>query len=118
MRKNTVQTKQWLDKHYPHYAPSKTTICRWFADFKRGRTDTSDAERSGRPNDAVIPENVEKTLKMIMADRKVKVREIAEALKISAGLFPWSIFLRSGPQRLLALCRSQKDAPWKEIWFR
>jgi len=37
-------------------APSETTIKRWFADFKRGRSDTDDAERSGRPNAAVRPE--------------------------------------------------------------
>ncbi|KAL7725070.1 hypothetical protein ACLKA6_010344 [Drosophila palustris] len=48
-------------------------------------TDTDDIPSTGRPNDAVIPENVEKTLKIIMSDRKVKVREIADILKISAG---------------------------------
>ena len=39
MEKNTVQAQQWLEKCYPDCAPSKTTICRWYADFKRGRTD-------------------------------------------------------------------------------
>ncbi|KAL7724756.1 hypothetical protein ACLKA6_008633 [Drosophila palustris] len=61
------------------------SICYWYAEFKRGRTDTDDIPSTGRPNDAVIPENVEKTLKIIMSDRKVKVREIADILKISAG---------------------------------
>ena len=28
--------------------------------MKRGRTSTNDAERSGRPNEAVIPENIKK----------------------------------------------------------
>ena len=41
-------------------ASSETTIKRWFADFKRGRRDTDDAERSGRPNEAVTPENMKK----------------------------------------------------------
>jgi len=45
MGKNTVSAKTWLDKCYPDSAPSKATVERWFADFKRGRTDTNDAEQ-------------------------------------------------------------------------
>lgn len=63
MKKNTVQTQQWLEKCYPNCAPSKTTICRWFTEFQRGRTSTDDAERSGRPNSAVTPENIKKSTK-------------------------------------------------------
>ena len=85
MKKNTVQCQKWLEKHYSDSAPSKRSICYWYAEFKRGRTDTDDIPSTVRPNDAVIPENVEKTLKIIMSDRKVKVREIADILKISAG---------------------------------
>ena len=64
---------------------SETTVKRWYADFKRGRTDTNNAERSGRPNSAVVPENTKKLHKFVLADRKLKLREIAEALKISEG---------------------------------
>ena len=39
---------------------------KWFADFKRGRTNTDDAERSGWPNSAVVPENIKKVHKMIV----------------------------------------------------
>ena len=46
--------------------------------LKRGRTDAKD-----RPNEAVIPENVKKILKVGMDDRKVKLREIADIVKIS-----------------------------------
>ena len=46
MKKNTVQAQQWLEKCYGDSAPSKTIICRWYAEFKRARTDTEDAERS------------------------------------------------------------------------
>ena len=60
MGKNTVQAKQWLEKCYGDSAPSETTIKRWFADFKRGCRDTDDAERSGRPNEAVTAENINK----------------------------------------------------------
>ena len=42
-----------------------------FADFKRECTNTDDAECSGRPNSAVVPENIEKVPKMVLADRKL-----------------------------------------------
>ena len=60
MKKNTVQAQQWLEKFYGDSAPSKTTICRWYAEFKGGRTDKGDAERSGRPNKVVTPETIRK----------------------------------------------------------
>lgn len=85
MGKNTVQTKQWLHKCYGDSCPSEATVKRWIAEFKRGRTDTNDAERSGRPNSAVVPENIQKVHKMILSDRKLKLCEIAEASKISEG---------------------------------
>ena len=83
MGKNTVQAQQWLEKCYPDCAPSKTTICRWYANFRRGRIDTNDAERSGRPNEAVTPENIKQVLQIVMDDRKLKVREIAKMVNIS-----------------------------------
>ena len=61
MGKNTVQGKQWLDKCYLDSALSETTVKRWYADFKRSRTDTNDAEYSGCPNLAVVPEKKNKT---------------------------------------------------------
>ena len=59
MKTKTVQAQQWLEKCYGDSAPSKTIICRWYADFKRGRTDTEDAERSDRPNEVVTPVKVD-----------------------------------------------------------
>ena len=59
--KNTVQAKQWLDKCYSGSAPSEATAKRWHADFKRGRREANDAERSGNPNSADVPENTKKT---------------------------------------------------------
>ena len=60
MLRNTVQTKEWLDKSYSNSAPLETTVKWWYADFKRCPTDTNDAERSGRPNSAVVLENTKR----------------------------------------------------------
>ena len=82
--KDTVQTRIWLEKNYGKSAPSKATICGWFNEFKQRRRDTSDATRSGRPIEASIPENIKKLHRIVLNDRKVKVRELADMLKISA----------------------------------
>ena len=71
----------WKGKNFP----SKTTICRWYADFKRGRTNIEDAERPGRPTEVATPENTKKILKILLSDQKVKLQEIADILKISKG---------------------------------
>ena len=75
-----METKQWLDKHYPSFALSRQMVDKRIAEFKRGRTSTNDAERSGRPNEVVIPENIKKIHKLVMNDRKLKVHQLAETL--------------------------------------
>ena len=60
MGKNTVEAQQWLNKYYGDSAPGKSMIIDWYAEFKRDRTNTDDAERSGRPKPAVVPENIRK----------------------------------------------------------
>lgn len=83
MGKNTVETKIWLDEHYPDAAPGKSTISVWFAKFRTGHMSTENGARSGRPREAVTDENIKKVHQMILKDRHVKLREIADALKIS-----------------------------------
>ena len=85
MGKNTIEVKQWLDKHYGNSAPGKSTIIDWYAEFKRGPTNTDDAERFGRPTSAVVLENITKVHKKVLGDRKMKLREIADTIKISEG---------------------------------
>lgn len=82
-KKNTVQAKAWLDKHYLDSAPGKSTVEKWFAKFKRGEMSIEDDARSGRPKEAVTDENIKKIHKIILSDRKMKLIEIAETLKIS-----------------------------------
>lgn len=66
-------------------APSKTTVYDWYNEFKRGRTSTNDAERSGRPKEVTSEEMITKIHDIVLDDPKVKVREIAEAVGISTG---------------------------------
>lgn len=84
LRKKTItETKERLDKYYGDTAPSISMVKKWFTEFRCGRISTSDAERSGRPKEVVTPEIVDKIHGMILDDRRMKVREVAETVGIS-----------------------------------
>ena len=85
MGKNIVQGKQWLNKCYSDSALLERMVKRWYVVFNYGYADTNNAEHSGHPNSAVVPENTKKLHKRILANRKLKLRELAEELKISEG---------------------------------
>ena len=79
---------QWVTDSLGGGIDSRKEIDLWllqYHDFKCGRTNTNYAERSGHPNSAVVPENTKKLQKLVLADCKLKLREIAEELKISEG---------------------------------
>lgn len=83
--KNITQTQKTLQKYYEDSSPSFGMIQKWFSEFRCGRTNTNDAERSGRPIEVTTPEMVDKIHGMILDDRRVKVREIAEGVNIAIG---------------------------------
>ena len=55
----------------------------WVAKFKRGRTSCQYEHRSGRPNEVTTTEMVKKIHKMVLYDRRIKVREPADIIGIS-----------------------------------
>ena len=57
----------------------------WVNEFKGGHTSTRDKPRSRRPVETAMPEIIEKVHDMILNDRRVKEREIVEAIGISHG---------------------------------
>lgn len=78
--------KARLDATLGASAPSKATVYNWVNEFARGRTSCEDEHRAGRSIEVTTPENIKKVYKMVMDDRRVKVREIAEALNISTSV--------------------------------
>ena len=68
---------------YGDSSPSFSTIKKWAAEFKRGRTSLEDDPREGRPKSATTPEIIEQVHDMVLDDRRIKVREIAETIGIS-----------------------------------
>jgi len=70
-------------KVYGDSSPSFSTIKKWAAELKRGRTGLEDDPRDGRPKSATTPEIIEQVHDMLLDDRRMKVREIAETIGIS-----------------------------------
>jgi hypothetical protein len=55
----------------------------WAVEFKRGRTSLEDDTREGRPKSATTLEIIEQVHDMVLDDRRIKVRKIAETIGIS-----------------------------------
>jgi len=68
-----------LGEHAPSYATVKT----WVAKFKRGNFSTCDASRPGRPKTVTIPEIIDQIHELILEDRRISARSIAEQLRMS-----------------------------------
>lgn len=66
-------------------ALSYDIVKRWCREFKCGRESCEDDHRSGRPKSAATPENVNKVQELVMKDRRMTIRHLAETLKISVG---------------------------------
>ncbi|XP_017774850.1 PREDICTED: uncharacterized protein LOC108561428 [Nicrophorus vespilloides] len=80
---NTTNIKAELDSTLGDSAPSYSTIKFWVAEFKQGRTNLEDEHRSGRTIGVTTQEMVKKIHKIVSANRRLKVRELAGMVGIS-----------------------------------
>ncbi|GBP90881.1 Putative uncharacterized protein FLJ37770 [Eumeta japonica] len=64
-------------------APSYTMVKKWARLFQQGRESCEDDPGPGRPVTVVTEENVRKIEKLVLADRRIKLWQIAEELQIS-----------------------------------
>ena len=65
------------------HAPSYATVKNWVAQFKRGDFSTCDAPRPGRPKTVTTPEIIDQIHELILEDRRISAKSIAEQLGIS-----------------------------------
>ncbi|UYV78520.1 hypothetical protein LAZ67_16001878 [Cordylochernes scorpioides] len=63
----------------------RSNVYRWYKMFSEGREDVNDEERAGRPSTSTIDEKINEVEKIILANRRITVREAAEDLNISIG---------------------------------
>ncbi|KAL0901883.1 hypothetical protein ABMA27_007038 [Loxostege sticticalis] len=80
--KTIKQTEEKLKKYYGDAAPSHGMVHKWLTEFRLGRM-TNDAERPGRPIEVTTEAMVNKIHDIVLEDRRVKIREIADAMHIS-----------------------------------
>jgi len=64
-------------------APSYATVKSWAAQFKRGDFSTCDAPRPERPKTVTTPEIIDQIHELILEDRRISAKSIAEQLDIS-----------------------------------
>jgi len=70
---------------YRDSAPSYSTVTRWVAEFKRGRTSLEDDTRAGRPVEATTDDCCHAVKNLVTGDRRLKVLEIATEVVILYG---------------------------------
>ena len=71
--------KETIGEHAPSYDTAKS----WVAQFKRGDFYTCDAPRPGRHKTVITPEIVNQIHELILEDRRISAKSIAEQLGIS-----------------------------------
>ena len=73
------------DRNIRGNAPSYATVKNWVAQFKRGDFSTCDASRPGWPKTVTTPEITDQIHELILGDRRISAKSIAEQLGISCG---------------------------------
>ena len=76
---------EMLTKAYGESDMSKTRVYEWYKRFQDGREDVEDDERPGRHSTSTTDENVKKVKEMVMNDRRIRIREVADDFGISIG---------------------------------
>jgi len=82
-RKSRSEMKKRLDAVYGDSSPSMATVKNWFKEFQRVRTSVFDEPRPGAPKTATTEDNVTKIQDLVLADRRLKIREISETVGMS-----------------------------------
>ena len=91
-----------LTNVYGSSVPSYAQVTFWVGEFKRSRTSLEDETRSGPPSDATDEEMCNKVRDLVYSDRRIKVEETANALRISHGRVSTTLHDRLGMHKLTA----------------
>jgi len=81
--KSRSEIKERLDAVYGDSSPSMATVKNSFNEFQRGRTSVFDEPRPGGPKTATTEDNVTQIHDLVLADRRLRIREIAETVGMS-----------------------------------
>ena len=79
---NTTKISKELDNVYKDSAPSYRTVAKWVAEFKDPERAFEDAPRMDHPSTITADENIEAVERIVMRDRQISIRRLAEELAI------------------------------------
>jgi len=101
------EIKAKLDNVHSTSAPAFATVYNWINEFKRGRTSTCGASRSGCPIEAVMSKIIDKAHDIVLIDRQIKVcaSKLVEATGISHGTVILILHEQLNMKKLSARCR-------------
>ena len=71
-----------LKKAFDNHAMLQPRVYEWYNRFRERREDVEDDTRPGRLSTSISDENVEKIKAIVLANRKITIREIAEEIGI------------------------------------
>ena len=63
----------------------KSNVYRWYKMFSEGGEDVNDEKRADRPSTSTTDAKIDEVKKMVLANRRITVREIVEDLRTSMG---------------------------------
>ena len=79
---NAIEISKELDNVYKDSAPSYRTVAKWVAEFKDPERGFEDAPQMGHPSTITADENIKTIERIVMRDRQISVRRLAEELGI------------------------------------
>ncbi|KYN30749.1 hypothetical protein ALC56_14951 [Trachymyrmex septentrionalis] len=79
------KTLEMLTVAYGESTLSKKSVYKWYKLFQEGRENVNDESRSERPSTSKTDENVQEVKEIVLKNRRITIREIANDLNISFG---------------------------------
>ena len=79
---NATEISKELDNVYKNSAPSHLIVTKWVAEFKDPVRAFEDAPRMGHPSTITADENIEAVERIVIRDRQISIRRLAEELVI------------------------------------
>ena len=79
---NAPEISMELDNVYKDSAPSYRTVAKWVAEFNNPERGFGDVPRMGPSSTITIDENIEAVERIVMRDRQISIRRLAEKLTI------------------------------------
>ncbi|KYN41646.1 hypothetical protein ALC56_03947 [Trachymyrmex septentrionalis] len=79
------KTLEMLTVAYGESTLKKKNVYKWYKLFQEGRENVNDEPRSGRPSTSKTDENVQEVKEIVLKNRRITIREIADDLNISFG---------------------------------